>query len=128
MQRKSPIYKSSSYLDEVKYRFDSINGVATSVIRPIILIRKYLVTFLIAEFYHRTCHHHHSDIVVNEMRQRFQIHGLRALAENVSKKCQICINQSAKPNYPEMGNVPSERFSQNHFILLALIILAPLRS
>ncbi|XP_017472771.1 PREDICTED: uncharacterized protein LOC108363797 [Rhagoletis zephyria] len=45
------------------------------------------------------------------MRQRFCVHGLRALVRAVAKACQQCRNRRATPNPPEMGRLPAERLS-----------------
>ncbi|XP_068148385.1 uncharacterized protein, partial [Drosophila tropicalis] len=83
--RKSKLFKCTPYLDElgvlrIKGRIDRIEGVAMDTKRPIILPQKHRVTFLIVEYYHRKNYHLHNEIVVNEVRQRYWITGLRALA------------------------------------------------
>lgn len=114
VNRRSVIYKSSPYLDKtgllrVKGRIDAARGISPMVKRPIIMPRNHPLTYLLVDFYHRRFHHHHNEIVVNEMRQRFWIHGLRALVRNTSKKCQFCKNRRALPSVPEMGSLPLER-------------------
>ncbi|KAM8701708.1 hypothetical protein ACLKA7_007693 [Drosophila subpalustris] len=63
------------------------------------------------ESYHRRYHHLHDEIVVNELRQRFWIFGLRALVREVSSACHACKIRRARPEPPEMGNLPQERLS-----------------
>lgn len=114
IKRGSSIYKSSPYLDKtgllrVKGRIDAARDISKMVKRPIIMPRNHALTYLLADFYHRRFHHHHNEVVVNEMRQRFWIHGLRALVRNASKKCQLCKNRRALPSVPEMGSLPPER-------------------
>ncbi|XP_054745543.1 uncharacterized protein LOC129249903 [Anastrepha obliqua] len=116
INRKSFLFKFSPYLDQigllrVKGRIDAAEGVAINVKRPIILPRKHDVTRLLVDFYHRKFHHHHNEIVVNEMRQRFCISALRTLVKECAAKCQTCRNRRASPQPPQMGDLPMERVS-----------------
>ncbi|XP_053968556.1 uncharacterized protein LOC128869987 [Anastrepha ludens] len=116
INRKSFLFKFSPYLDQigllrVKGRIDAAEGVAINVKRPIILPRKHDVTRLLVDFYHRKFHHHHNEIVVNEMRQRFCISALRRLVKECAAKCQTCRNRRASPQPPQMGDLPMERVS-----------------
>ncbi|XP_054745895.1 uncharacterized protein LOC129250285 [Anastrepha obliqua] len=111
INRKSFLFKFSPYLDQigllrVKGRIDVAEAVAINVKRPIILPRKHDV-----DFYHRKFHHHHNEIVVNEMRQRFCISALRRLVKECAAKCQTCRNRRASPQPPQMGDLPMERVS-----------------
>ncbi|XP_054745753.1 uncharacterized protein LOC129250135 [Anastrepha obliqua] len=116
INRKSFLFKFCPYLDQigllrVKGRIDAAEGVAINVKRPIILPRKHDVTRLLVDFYHRKFHHHHNEIVVNEMRQRFCISALRRLVKECAAKCQTCRNRRASPQPPQMGDLPMERVS-----------------
>ncbi|XP_054745916.1 uncharacterized protein LOC129250308 [Anastrepha obliqua] len=116
INRKSFLFKFSPYLDQigllrVKGRIDAAEGVAINVKRPIILPRKHDVTRLLVDFYHRKFHHHHNEIVVNEMRQRFCISALKRLVKECAAKCQTCRNRRASPQPPQMGDLPMERVS-----------------
>ncbi|XP_049314466.1 uncharacterized protein LOC125778895 [Bactrocera dorsalis] len=105
------IKKGALGLLRVRGRIEEARGVTTDLKQPIILPRNNIVTHLVADFYHRKFHHHHNEIVVNEMRQRFCINGLRALVRMISKVCQQCRNRRATPNPPEMGKLPPERLA-----------------
>ncbi|XP_017485823.1 PREDICTED: uncharacterized protein LOC108374345 [Rhagoletis zephyria] len=116
ISRKSGIYTYSPYLDNfgmlrVKGRIDELRIADYDTRRPIILPRHHQVTYLIADSYHRKFHHHHNEIVVNEMRQRYSVSGLRALVRETAKKCQLCCNRRALPQPPEMAALPPERFA-----------------
>ncbi|XP_067628058.1 uncharacterized protein [Eurosta solidaginis] len=116
IDRKSHLFKCSPYLDDhgilrIRGRVDAIEAVEIDVKRPIILPRRHRITYLIAEFYHRKYHHLHNEIVVNELRQRYWISGLRALVREVSKQCPACHIRKAQPSPPEMGELPMERLS-----------------
>ncbi|KAL7728025.1 hypothetical protein ACLKA6_017876 [Drosophila palustris] len=95
----------------IKGRIDIIEGVEINVKRPIILPRRHRLTYLMIESYHRRYHHLRDEIVVNELRQRFWIFGLRALVREVSSVCLACKIRHAQPEPPEMGNLPQERLS-----------------
>ncbi|XP_060665584.1 uncharacterized protein LOC132797828 [Drosophila nasuta] len=118
MDRKSKLFKCSPYLDEVsilrvKGRIDLIEGVEVNLKRPIILPRRHRFTFLLVESYHRRYHHLYDEIVVNELRQRFLIFGLRALVREVSQTCPACRMRRARPRPPEMGSLPRERLAHH---------------
>nr|XP_044248839.1 uncharacterized protein LOC108056814 [Drosophila takahashii] len=95
----------------VKGRINAIEGVELDVKQPIILSRRHRVTYLIADYYHRRFHHLNDEIVVNEMKQRYWIKGLRALVREVAKDCPRCRIRNARPAPPEMGSLPQERLS-----------------
>ncbi|XP_068144127.1 uncharacterized protein [Drosophila tropicalis] len=114
--RKSKLFKCTPYLDElgvlrIKGRIDRIEGVDMDTKRPIILPQKHRVTFLIVEYYHRKNYHLHNEIVVNEVRQRYWITGLRALVRKVANACVACRIRVARPVPPKMGDLPKERLS-----------------
>ncbi|XP_068149714.1 uncharacterized protein [Drosophila tropicalis] len=79
--------------------------------RSIILPQKRRVTFLIVEYYHRNNYHLHNEIVVNEVRQRYWITGLRALVRKVANACVAFRIRVARPVPPKMGDLPKERLS-----------------
>ncbi|XP_068158167.1 uncharacterized protein [Drosophila tropicalis] len=114
--RKSKLFKCTPYLDElgvlrIKGRIDRIEGVDMDTKRPIILPQKHRVTFLIVEYYHRKNYHLHNEIVVNEVRQRYWITGLRALVRKVANACVACRIRVARPVPPKKGDLPKERLS-----------------
>jgi transposase InsO family protein len=49
------------------------------------------------------------EAVVNELRQRYWIVGIRAVVKKTWLQCQHCKNQRAKAIPPEMGQLPTER-------------------
>ncbi|XP_060649602.1 uncharacterized protein LOC132786893 [Drosophila nasuta] len=118
IDRKSKLFKCSPYLDEVsilrvKGRIDVIEGVEVNLKRPIILPRRHRFTYLLIESYHRRYHHLYDEIVVNELRQKFLIFGLRALVREVSQTCPACRMRRARPRPPEMGSLPRERLAHH---------------
>lgn len=118
VSRKSHIFKCSPYLDNagllrVKGRIDAAEGVQFDTKRPIILPSKSLITTLIVDFYHRKYHHLHKEIVVNEIRQKYWINGLRTLVSSTGRRCCKCIIRKAQPRAPEMGSLQPERLALN---------------
>ncbi|XP_070067139.1 uncharacterized protein [Drosophila virilis] len=114
--RKSLLFKCSPYVDDsgilrIKGRIDNIEGVEVCVKRPIILPRRHQLTYLLVEFYHRRYHHLHNEIVVNELRQRYWVCGLRALVREVFNTCPAYRIRRARPKPPGMGDLPIERLS-----------------
>ncbi|XP_070067011.1 uncharacterized protein [Drosophila virilis] len=114
--RKSLLFKWSPYVDDlgilrIKGRIDNKQGVEVCVKRPIILPRRHQLTYLLVEFYQRRYHHLYNEIVVNELRQRYWICGLRALVREVSNTCPACRIRRTRPKPPGMGDLPIERLS-----------------
>jgi len=114
--RKSTIYKCSPYLDPVgvlrmQGRIDVIENVEASVKRPVILSRHHKIAYLIVEYHYRKYHHLHAEIVVNEIRQKYWIPGLRALVKEIINNCPVCCIRQAQPIPPMMGTLPKERLS-----------------
>ncbi|XP_070067109.1 uncharacterized protein [Drosophila virilis] len=106
-------FKCSPYVDDsgilrIKGRIDNIEDVEVCK-RPIILPRRHQLTYLLVEFYHRR--YHQQQIVVNELRQRYWVCGLRALVREVSNTCPACRIRRARPKPPGMGDLPIERLS-----------------
>ncbi|XP_070066933.1 uncharacterized protein [Drosophila virilis] len=104
-------YVDNSGILRIKGRIDNIEEVEVCVKRPIILPRRYQLTYPLVEFYHRRYHDLQNEIVVNEVRQRYWVCGLRALVREVSNTCPACRIRRARPKPPGMGDLPIERLS-----------------
>ncbi|XP_064542272.1 uncharacterized protein LOC135431215 [Drosophila montana] len=106
--RKSLLFKLSPYIDDsgilrIKGRIDNIEGVEVCVKRPIILLRRHRLTYLLVEFYYRKYHHLHNEIVVNELREKrwgvlFTCLTVRAvhldIATSLSTDSYLCVLKS----------------------------------
>lgn len=108
VQQSSPLYKCSPYLDpngliRLHGRIDSANDVSFSTKRPIILPRNNRITRLLVAHFHRLYHHRNHRTVYNEIRQ------LRVVLNSVRNECQKCKNRRAKPQPPEMTDLPPAR-------------------
>ncbi|XP_055585033.1 uncharacterized protein LOC129737892 [Uranotaenia lowii] len=114
--KTSPLYKLSPYLDEYGViRMNSRIGAAPitqfEAKYPIILPQQHRITKLIIDSYHRRYLHGNHETIVNEMRQKFYISGLRAQVRKVSAECQTCIIEKAKPRPPMMAPLPPARLT-----------------
>ncbi|XP_076246522.1 uncharacterized protein LOC143186698 [Calliopsis andreniformis] len=77
--------------------------------QPIILDAKHAATRLLIQNYHRRYYHGSNNTVVNEMRQKYYIIGLRRVLRSLISKCIICRLRRAKPQNPTMSALPAGR-------------------
>ncbi|XP_055920785.1 uncharacterized protein LOC129952291 [Eupeodes corollae] len=75
------------------------------------LIETHCITSLVVDDYHRKYHHLNHETALNEIRQKFHISELRVLLKSVRRDCQACKIQNARPQVPEMANLPKARLS-----------------
>lgn len=116
ISKSSPLYKLSPYLDEnelirLRGRIDKAVGVSNDVKRPIVLPKEHYISALVVAAYHARFHHLNHETVINELRQKFYISRLRQLVKKVRFNCQKCKNNRARPNCPEMAELPSSRLA-----------------
>ncbi|XP_040175609.1 uncharacterized protein LOC120908540 [Anopheles arabiensis] len=116
VHRSSPLRKRSPYMDRdgvlrVKGRIDACSFISEDTKRPVILPKANVVTDLIIDFYHRKYRHANHLVLINEVRQRYDIPALRAACGRVRARCQLCRIKKAKPNVPMMGELPECRLS-----------------
>lgn len=78
---------------------------------PIILDGKHPITRLLLEYYHVQMKHGSVQTVMNEIRQKFWVMGLRTSIKTVTTKCKLCKLRRAKPKTPLMGMLPKERIA-----------------
>ncbi|CAK1547419.1 unnamed protein product [Leptosia nina] len=90
-------------------RVGAISGVSGTYKTPILLDAKNHIARLILEDYHRRFNHANHATVMNEIRQRYWIIGLRAAIKGMQRRCQTCIMRRASPVTPPMGDLPEER-------------------
>ena len=79
--------------------------------QPIILDGKHPACKLLITEYHRRFYHASSDAVVNELRQKFYIVGLRKTLRFIIHNCLFCKLRRAKPKNPLMGSLPAGRLA-----------------
>ncbi|XP_055614693.1 uncharacterized protein LOC129761014 [Uranotaenia lowii] len=109
--KNSPLHKLNPFLDDnlllrVSGRTLACEFASFDVSNPIILPRSDHITTLIVRYFHVRYHHQNHQTVVNELRQRYHIGGLKALYKTVRKNCQMCKNDSATPQPPLMSDLP----------------------
>lgn len=76
---------------------------------PAILPRRHALSYLLVKDMHEKMRHANAETVLNELRQRYLIIGLRTLIKEVSKQCQRCKIRKARPRPPQMGCLPDAR-------------------
>ena len=77
----------------------------------IILDAKHPAIKLLILEYHRRYFHGSNETVVNELRQRFYIVGLRKTLRSLVSACLICKLRRAKPRAPMMAPLPAGRLA-----------------
>ncbi|GBP80200.1 hypothetical protein EVAR_100077_1 [Eumeta japonica] len=77
--------------------------------RPVILDSKNRITELLIQNAHQKCMHGNHETVINELRQKYVIFGLRNAVKGIIFKCQWCRVYRRKPTTPQQGELPAER-------------------
>ncbi|CAH2102800.1 unnamed protein product [Euphydryas editha] len=113
LEGSSKLKKLDVVLEEgllrLKGRIDAIQGVTRDYKRPIVLDSKDKITRLIIEEFHCRFNHGNHATVMNEIRQRFWVLGLRSAIKAVQHQCQWCKTKKARPQEIPTGNLPIER-------------------
>ena len=78
---------------------------------PAILDSKEKFSQFLLSFYHSKFYHVNHESVINEIRQKYWIIGLRRSLRHLIYKCVECRLQRGKPANPKMGDVPSARLA-----------------
>ena len=79
--------------------------------QPIILDSNHYATRLLISEYHRKYYHSSNNTVLNELRQKYYILGLRNTLRSISCKCLVCRLRRGKPKNPLMANLPEGRMA-----------------
>lgn len=116
VSKKSEIYRLTPALDDdglirLNGRIDNATTVPLFTRRPIILPRQHHLTTLVIDHYHHFYRHQNEELIMCEVRRKFWINGLRALVRSAKKRCQHCKNEAAKPETPQMGQLPADRLT-----------------
>lgn len=78
---------------------------------PVILPAKHRFTQLLMEFYHEQNLHGGVNSVINNLRQFYDIIGVKPAVKKIFSSCRTCRKLRGKARPPQMGNLPSERTS-----------------
>ncbi|XP_062557731.1 uncharacterized protein LOC134222586 [Armigeres subalbatus] len=118
LDRDSKLHHVSPFLDEngvirMETRIANADNFAQDFRFPVILSKDHYGTLLIMDWYHRQYHHHSSETVVNEMKQKYHVSRLREALKKTRKKCMWCKVYNAKPNNPRMAPLPIARTTPN---------------
>ncbi|XP_026731188.1 uncharacterized protein LOC113496223 [Trichoplusia ni] len=82
---------------------------------PVILDGRQRIAQLIIRSYHEKFLHGNTATVMNEVRQKYWILGLRATLKAVAHGCQWCKLRKSTPAIPPAGDLPSERLQHHQF-------------
>ena len=115
ISKTSRIINLNVYIDELGIlRANSrITNLAEndSLKRPIILDAKDTIAQLLIKHYHERYYHANHESVLNEIKQKFWVVGLRNALRSISAKCLICKIQRARPCNPKMAALPPARLA-----------------
>lgn len=114
--RDSKLKRYSPFMDpegliRMRSRLQEAEYLTSDQCNPIILPAKHHYTYLTVNEIHKKYWHANSSTVLNEVRQVYMIPALRSLLQSVRSRCQVCKNQSAKPEVPEMSDLPRSRLA-----------------
>lgn len=76
---------------------------------PIVLEGSHFATKLLIADYHRRYYHGSTETVVNEIRQKYYIIGLRNALRSIAARCIVCRLRRGRPMNPVMAPLPSCR-------------------
>ncbi|XP_063838164.1 uncharacterized protein LOC135087291 [Ostrinia nubilalis] len=117
LENSSRLKKIDIYLDgrgilKLRTRTRKI-GSGEGRTNPIILDGKSQICRLIIGFYHKRFYHGNSATIINEIRQKFWVLGLRSTTRWITHGCQWCRVHKGEPQIPPTGDFPAERL-QHH--------------
>lgn len=118
VETSSRISQLLPYIDEnglirINGRLHLCQNIENAVKSPIILDPKNRYTKLMIMFYHEDNCHQGVESVLNNLRQRFWILRGRSAVKTAFKSCQICKIKKARPDPPQMGQLPLCRLTSN---------------
>lgn len=120
IKKDNKLIPLSPFLDNdgvlrMKGRLDATPYITVDLKQPMILDKDHHITKLLVMAFHNRFHHQNTETVVNEMRQRFWVVGLRTLVKSTVKGCQKCKNAKVVPVVPEMSPLPPARLAIHEF-------------
>nr|XP_034836281.1 uncharacterized protein LOC117992679 [Maniola hyperantus] len=95
-------------------RIDAAKDVSADLKRPVILDGRHPTSKLIVKSYHEAAAHGSTEMIVNELRQKYWIINMRPTVRSVAAKCLHCRIRRASPQPPRLGNLPEARVD-HHF-------------
>ncbi|XP_041983271.1 uncharacterized protein LOC121736254 [Aricia agestis] len=94
-----------------------------------VLHAKEEFTRLLVHHTHAVFNHGNHQTVMNELRQRYHIIGLRSILRYICNKCQWCRTYRGTPSKIPLGDLPPERLAHNQppFTALAVDYFGPMQ-
>ncbi|XP_026728198.1 uncharacterized protein LOC113494186 [Trichoplusia ni] len=105
--------RRNHYMDDYLQSFSS-TAEAKKISREVKEINSKARTLIIRS-YHEKFLHGNTATVMNEVRQKYWILGLRATLKAVAHGCQWCKLRKSTPAIPPAGDLPSERLQHHQF-------------
>jgi len=116
ISKRSSIRGLSPYLGDdgllrIRGRLEEARNIGAEVKNPVILNGKHELSKLLIDYYHVQAAHQGQEFVVNEIRQRYWITGIRNAVRSAWSRCLVCEFRRVSPRIPEMGNLPEVRLT-----------------
>ncbi|XP_045487974.1 uncharacterized protein LOC123689933 [Pieris rapae] len=90
-------------------RAKTVAGIDNDYLTPIVLDGRSVIGRLIIKHYHEKYNHGNQATVMNEIRQKYWMLGLRSVLRSIQQNCQHCKLRKGKPSEHPAGNLPQER-------------------
>ena len=113
--KKIDIYTDSDEIIKLRSRTMKFRDDDRRKMNPIILNGKQKIARLIVRHYHEKFLHGNTATIMNEIRQKYWILGLRATLKAILHSCQWCKMRKSLPQIPPMGDLPRERLQHHQF-------------
>lgn len=118
LQPDSNLHSLSPFIDKdgilrIDGRIRSSLDIGTELRMPIILPGRHPYTRLLISHYHHKANHGSTEMMINELRQKYWVTRMRTTARSVAAHCQMCRIQRAKPQPPRMGMLPEGRIAHH---------------
>jgi transposase InsO family protein len=94
-------------------RIAATPGIDEDLKRPVILDSKDPAVRLLIQHYHCKYAHANTETVLNELRQRYWILGIRNATRAIVRRCQMCKLLRAPTMQPPMGDLPVNRLEHS---------------
>ncbi|XP_026735912.1 uncharacterized protein LOC113499598 [Trichoplusia ni] len=120
LENASKLKKIDVYIDDegiikLRSRTMKFRDGGLRKMNPVILDGRQRIAQLIIRSYHEKFLHGNTATVMNEVRQKYWILGLRATLKAVAHGCQWCKLRKSTPAIPPAGDLPSERLQHHQF-------------
>ncbi|XP_060808788.1 uncharacterized protein LOC106133502 isoform X2 [Amyelois transitella] len=111
LKKMSPVLKGR--LLHMSGRIKAAEGIDPETRSPVLLDGHHPAVRLLIQSYHEKAVHANNALVINEIRQRFWIVGLRNTIRSIVNKCILCRIRKAQPMNPIMGDLPPQRLAHH---------------